>query len=146
MPDPEAELPHTDSAATRENVEGLFHRLLQSGHLQGFPTHPDELDNVLAVAAGCLTRRCLYAEWEINELLFRWLASVRAEIDHVTLRRRMVDYGFLLRRMDGSAYFLNYGRVVEVLGDPAVEVDVGEIRNGILRDREARKQSHLRKA
>lgn len=139
------ELPGPDSAATRQNVEGLFRRLLQSGRLQGFPTHPDELDTVLAVAAGCLIRRRPCAEWEINELLSDWLASVRAEIDHVTLRRRMVDYGFLVRRMDGSVYFLNYGRVAEVLGDPAIEIDAGAIGEDILRDREARKRSRLRK-
>ena len=144
MPSPEIEVPDVDAAATRERVEGLFRRILQSGQLQGFPTHPDELDVVLAVAASRLTRRRPYAEWEVNELLAGWLTSVRARIDHVTLRRRMVDYGFLLRRMDGSVYFLNYGRVAEVLRDPAVEVDAGKIRDGIVRDREARKRCHLR--
>ncbi len=56
----------------------------------------------------------------------------------------MVDYGFLMRRMDGSVYFLNYGRVAEVLGDPAVEIDAGAINDEILRHRQLRKQSRLR--
>ena len=137
------QLPQTRPAPARQCVEELFRRLLQSGKLQGFPTHPDELDAVLAVAAGCLTRRRPYAEWEINDSLSDWLASVRAKIDHVTLRRRMVDYGFLMRRMDGSVYFLNYGRVAEVLGDPAVDVDAGAIGDDVRRDREARKRSRL---
>ncbi|MCY3817891.1 MAG: DUF2087 domain-containing protein [Gammaproteobacteria bacterium] len=144
MSHPDLELPNPDSAATRANVDELFRRLLQSGRLQGFPTHPAELDSVLAVAAGCLTRRRPHAEWEVNEALSDWLASVRAEIDHVTLRRRMVDYGFLMRRMDGSVYFLNYGRVAEVLGDPAIEIDAGAINDEILRHRQVRKQSRLR--
>ena len=146
MSHPDIGLPNPDSAATRENVEELFRRLLQSGRLQGFPTHPEALDAVLAVAAGCLTRRRPHAEWEVNEALSDWLSSVRAEIDHVTLRRRMVDYGFLMRRMDGSVYFLNYGRVAEVLGDPAIEVNAGAINDEILRNRKARKQSRLRGA
>ena len=146
MSHPDIGLPNPDSAATRENVEELFRRLLQSGRLQGFPTHPVELDAVLAVAAGCLTRRRPHAEWEVNEALSDWLASVRAEIDHVTLRRRMVDYGFLMRRMDGSVYFLNYGRVAEVLGDPAIEIDAGAINAEVLRHRQERKQSRLRGA
>ena len=54
----------------------------------------------------------------------------------------MVDCGFLKRRTDGSVYFLNYGRVADVLGDPAIEIDAGAISDDILRDREARKRSH----
>ena len=144
MSDPDIELPYADSAATPQGVEELFRRLLQSGQLQGFPKHPGQRDMVLAVAAASLTRRRPYREWEINEALAGWLASVRAAIDHVTLRRRMVDLGFLKRRTDGSVYFLNYGRVAEVLGDPAVEVDAGAISDEILRYREARKRSRLR--
>ncbi|MYJ75138.1 MAG: DUF2087 domain-containing protein, partial [Gammaproteobacteria bacterium] len=99
---------------TREHVEGLFRRLLQSGRLEAFPRNPDHLHIVLAVAAVGMARRRPYAEWEVNEALADWLDSVRAAIDHVTLRRRMVDCGFLKRTRNGSRYFLNYGRVVEV--------------------------------
>ena len=145
MPGPETYLPDTDSAATRETVEGLFRRLLQSGQLQGFPKHPSQRDTVLAVAAAALTRRRPYPEWEINEALAGWLDSVRADIDHVTLRRRMVDLGFLKRRADGSVYFLNYGRVAEVLGDPAVEVDAAAILDDILRERGARRRAYAKR-
>ena len=144
MPRLETEPRDADSAATRQGVEELFRRLLQSGQLQGFPKHPRELDVVLAVAAVGLTRRWPYPEWEINEALAGWLASVRADIDHVTLRRRMVDFGFLKRRPDGSVYFLNYGRVAEVLGDPAVEVDTAAILADILRERGARRRAYVK--
>ena len=142
MADPKVESSDADPAAARQSVEGLLRRLLHSGRLRGFPKHPEQRDAVLAVAAGSLSRRWPYAEWEINKALVEWLASVRAEIDHVTLRRRMVDCDFLKRRPDGSVYFLNYGRVADVLGDPAIEVDAGAISDDILRDREARKRSH----
>ncbi len=142
MAGPKVELPDANPPAARQSVEGLLRRLLHSGRLQGFPRHPERLDTVLAVAAGRLARRWPYAEWEINEELVEWLASVRADIDHVALRRRMVDCGFLKRRTDGSVYFLNYRRVADVLGDPAIEVDAGAISDDILRDREARKRSH----
>ena len=128
---------------TREHVEGLFRRLLQPGRLEGFPRKPDHLHIVLAVATGGMARRRPYAEWEVNEALADWLDSVRAAIDHVTLRRRMVDCGFLKRTTNGSRYFLNYGRVVEVLGDPPVEVDAGAIGNHIRCERNARKQAYL---
>ena len=41
---------------------------------------------------------------------------------------------------------LNYGRVTGVLGDPAIEVDVGANADDILFEREARKYVHIRKA
>ena len=131
---------------TREHVEGLFRRLLQSGRLEGFPRNPDHLHIVLAVAAGGLARRHPHAESEVNEALVDWLGSVRAAIDHVTLRRRMVDCGFLKRTTNGSRYFLNYGRVVEVLGDPVIEVDAGAIVDDIAIERRERKEAFLRTA
>ncbi|MYD98237.1 MAG: DUF2087 domain-containing protein [Gammaproteobacteria bacterium] len=131
--------------STLQNVEALFRRLLQSGRLEGFPRNPLHLDTVLAVASGGLIRRRPHTESEVNEVLSDWLASVRADIDHVTLRRRMVDCGFLKRTTDGSRYFLNYGRVAGVLGDPAIEVDVGALADDVLFDRESRKYAHMRK-
>ena len=125
-----------------EEAEDLLRKLLRPGRLQGFPSHPHRLDTVLAVAAGALVRRHPYTEEEVNEPLIDWLASVRARIDHVSLRRRMVDCGFLKRTRDGSRYLLNYGRVAGVLGDPAPRVDAGAILDGILREREARKLAY----
>ncbi len=136
----------SNRTATRRDAEALLQRLLRTGWLQGFPTHPRQLDTVLAIATSGLARQRPYAEWEINESLRDWLTSVRARIDHVTLRRRMVDCGFLKRTRDGARYFLNYGRVVGVLGDPAVEVDAGAILDAIVREREARKAAYARSA
>lgn len=131
--------------STRQNVEALFRRLLQSGRLEGFPRNPKRLEMMLAVATGGLARRRPHTESEVNEVLSDWLASARADIDHVTMRRRMVDCGFLKRTTDGSRYFLNYGRVAGVLGDPAIEVDVGALADDILFERESRKYVHMRK-
>ena len=129
--------------STLQSVEALFRRLLQSGRLEGFPKNPKRLEMVLAVASGGLIRRRPHTESEVNEVLSDWLSSVRADIDHVTLRRRMVDCGFLKRTTDGSRYFLNYGRVAGVLGDPAIEVDVGALADDILLERESRKYAHM---
>ena len=121
-------------------AERFLRRFFRSGSFAAFPTHSRDLDFLLAVVASTLTRRRPYAEPEINEALVAWLDSVHGRMDHLTLRRRMVDVGFLKRTVNGSRYFLNFGRVAEVLGDPAVEVDAGAIMDEILRDREARKR------
>lgn len=128
---------------TLEDVEALFRRLLQSGRFEGLPKNPDHLDTVLAVAAGGVARRRPHAEPEINEVLIDWLESVASDVDHVTLRRRMVDCGFLKRTTNGSRYFLNYGRVIEVLGDPTISVDVRAIIQDIAIEQE-RKAAYVR--
>ena len=101
---------------------------------------------LLAVAAHTLERQRPYAELEINEALIAWLASVRGTPDHVTLRRRMIDCGFLKRTPSGSRYYLNYGRVVDTLGAMPAEVDAGAIVAGIRREREVRKRAHIAEA
>lgn len=123
-------------------AETVLRRILRSGSLEAFPTHPGDLDVVLAVAAVTLMRRRPYNEQEINSALMDWLDSVHGWMDHVTLRRRMVDLGFLKRTVNGSRYFMNYGRVVEVLGDPAAELDAGAIVREVLRERQERKRMY----
>lgn len=124
------------------DVETLLRNLLQTGALQALPANPCVLDTVLAVATGGLVRQRPYAECEVNDVLSAWLESVRATIDHVTLRRRMVDLGFLKRTKDGSRYYLNSGRVAAVLGGGAVEIDAGAIAADIVRAREVRKKAY----
>lgn len=120
----------------------MLRRLFRTGRLEWFPTHPGERDTLLALAGCKLERRRPYAEREVNRALMEWLASVRAAPDHVTVRRRMVDCGFLKRTPSGSRYYLNYGRVVEALGDPPMTVDAGAIVDEIVRERAERKRAY----
>ncbi|MCZ0943108.1 MAG: DUF2087 domain-containing protein [Gammaproteobacteria bacterium] len=131
-----------ESKPSAWDVEALLRNLLRTGALQALPTHPHVLDTLLALATGGLVRQRPYAEREVNEVLSAWLESVHGEVDHVTLRRRMVDLGFLKRTNDGSRYYLNSGRVNGVLGDGAVEIDVGAMVDEIVREREARKNAY----
>ena len=131
-----------ESDPTPQDTETLLRNLLQTGALQSLPANPHVRDTVLAVAAGGLVRQRPYAEREVNDVLTAWLASVRAAIDHVTLRRRMVDLGFLKRTRDGSRYYLNLGRVVATLGSAEAKIDAGAIADDIVRGREARKKAY----
>jgi hypothetical protein len=51
-----------------------------------------------------------YDEREINALLARWRDEIAPsiDVDHVTLRRLLVDYGELERTRDGARYRLGY--------------------------------------
>lgn len=131
-----------ESDPTPQDTETLLRNLLQTGALQSLPANPHVRDTVLAVATGGLVRQRPYAEREVNDVLSAWLASVRAAIDHVTLRRRMVDLGFLKRTRDGSRYYLNLGRVVATLGSAEANIDAGAIADDIVRGRAARKKAY----
>lgn len=52
----------------------------------------------------------LYSEREINDALNLWRRDVAPaiDIDHVTLRRTLVDYGRLERTADGRAYRVGF--------------------------------------
>src|SRR5262245_48573129 len=51
-----------------------------------------------------------YSEKDVNALLQRWLREIAPEIevDHVTLRRLLVDYGEIDRTRDGAIYRIGY--------------------------------------
>jgi hypothetical protein len=51
-----------------------------------------------------------YREREINEALVAWNREVAPaiEVDHVTLRRLLVDHGHLERTVDGSSYRVGF--------------------------------------
>lgn len=131
-----------ESRRTPADIDTLLRNLLQTGALQALPANPHVRDTLLAVATGGLVRQRPYAEREVNDLLSAWLESVRSAIDHVTLRRRMVDLGFLKRTSDGSRYYLNFGRVAAILGDGPAQIDAGAIADDIVRGREARKKAY----
>ena len=59
-----------------------------------------------------------YSEGELNETLKPWSATFGDGfgLDHVTLRRHLVDAGYLLRDAAGTTYTLN-------ADDPPVKVD-----------------------
>lgn len=138
-------IPPDQSPRIPSATESALRRLLKSGRLEAFPKHPDDLQTVLAIAAGIFHRQRPYAEAEVNDALCDWLTSVNTRlIDHVTMRRYMVDCGFLKRTTDGSRYFLNYGKLASVLGDPVVEIDAGTIAAEINRARDARKRAYAR--
>jgi Uncharacterized protein conserved in bacteria (DUF2087) len=61
---------------------------------------------MLASAAQCFVRSHEYTEREINDLLRAWLAGAGAmvAVDHVELRRWLVDTGVLTRDGFGRAY------------------------------------------
>src|SRR5262249_481487 len=103
-------------------------RLLAKGPLDKWPKRRGDLDLLLAVAWSAFERRHTYREDEVNDRLNAWLGrfTVAGTLDHVTIRRLMIDARLLLRDDAGRAYRLNPAKLQSM---PAVgsTIDPGAV-------------------
>jgi hypothetical protein len=126
---------------TTTNARKVLKRLLANGPLIAMPKRPRDAELLLGLAAARFKAGLTYGEHEVNELLQAWLETISAPygIDHVSLRRHLIDAQFLLRDASGSTY-----RVSITKARPAVDVDPAQVLADIRRDREARKRQHAK--
>ena len=112
-------------------------RLLANGPLTGYPTRRADQNLLLRLAAGRFAAKRSYTETEVNEILRGWLATFCAPygIDHVSMRRYLVDARLLARDTAGSTY-RRAAPAQEVDADPA------QVLAEIRRERAARKRQH----
>ena len=92
---------------------------------------------LLRLAAGRFAAKRSYTEAEVNEILRGWLATFCAPygIDHVSMRRYLVDARLLARDTAGSTY-RRAAPAQEADADPA------QVLAEIRRERAARKRQH----
>ena len=117
----------------------ILRRLLANGPLTAMPRRPADAELLLRLAAARFEAGTIYTEEQVNELLQAWLETISAPygIDHVSLRRCLVDMQFVLRNASGSTYALNPGRDRRV-----AEVNPAEILADLQRERAMRKRQH----
>ena len=95
------------------SVEEFVERLCRLGAdrgPRGFPRKRRDRHILMKSIRMLVDAERVYTEAEINELLQNWNRDVAPAIavDHVTLRRHLVDYGHLERTADGSSYRIGY--------------------------------------
>jgi hypothetical protein len=101
----------------------------------------DKFCLALAVA-GAFRAEQAYSEQDVNGQIQRWLARHDPEgmLDHVTLRRLLVDLGFLTRGQGGRIYELDGGGPGFAAFDPeALTVDTDELLRVEREEAEARR-------
>jgi hypothetical protein len=94
-------------------LDEFVERLCRVGADRGpraFPRSGDDREILLQSIVLTLDSGRSYTEREINDALQAWNRDVAPaiEIDHVTLRRKLVDYGRLERTDDGRAYRVGF--------------------------------------
>jgi len=129
---------------TPENARVALKRMLANGPLTGLPVKPADLDVLLALAALRFEPGREYREREVNDLLREWLRTLCAPfgVDHVTLRRCLVDARILHRDRQGSTYQVDPARIDRALADIDPVQLLAEVRD----ERAARKRAHQRPA
>ncbi len=130
-------------------TESLFKNRFPALILGGGGYPKKQLDRhilLISAARGLETGRT-YSEIQINELLQGWsnLFGDNFGLDHVTLRRYLVDEKYFEREANGISYTVTAGKST-YSWDPAIAaLDIEALVQEARTEREHRKQAFLRK-
>ncbi|MBI2751927.1 MAG: DUF2087 domain-containing protein [Betaproteobacteria bacterium] len=124
----------------REKAHRALKRLLVNGPLTAVPKRLSDQKLLVALAASQFEAQRTYREDEVNEKLKAWLQGFCEPfgIDHVTLRRLLVDSRRMSRTSSGSAYRLNLERIGET--ETVRTIDPVHVLAEIRNERESRKR------
>ena len=110
----------------RAAIISLLRRIFKGGIMQRLPKKRQDTEVFLALSLVGLDPVTFYGESEINVHISAFLdiiASQEGASDHITLRRYLVDLGFLRRSTDGAVYLISSERIDEVLPHNARDID-----------------------
>ena len=101
---------------------------------------------ISSILALDLDRR--YSESEINEALRPWSEKYGGSfgLDHVTLRRFLIDEKYLVRDLAGPSYVLNTSEPPTSYDEAIKELDLDSLFDEARRSREERKRKYTQSA
>ncbi len=108
---------------TLEEFQQRLSELCLRGGPTSFPRRRRNRHILLKSVALTLDKRAEYTEPEVNTKLRLWLQDVGApfHLDHVDLRRYLIDEEFLGRSKDGSRYWVAAFSRHQMVFDPEIE-------------------------
>ena len=108
--------------------------------MRRLPKKRDDAEVLLALSVVGLDPDGFLNEAEVNAHLMAWLDIISTE-DYVSLRRSLVDAGFLRRASDGFVYRVRPERINEVLAPTARTVDAKQVFAEVESVRNKRKET-----
>ena len=129
-------------------MKRLVDLCLRSG-LSGFPKNDVDQHILLKSAAVTLGQPGCFTEKELNEKLEYWAKHIGQikNIDRITLRRGLVDTGYLTRNKDGSSYQVAQPGQRAVLFDGAIDhMDILEVLTTAREEMARKKREYLDKS
>jgi hypothetical protein len=133
---------HITSAQFRDRFASLYF----SG--QDLPKKPLDRQIILISTILGLAPRQLYSEKEINAELQKWVLQFgqRYGVDHVTMRRYLIDERYLVRDSAGDAYELGALETLTYTFDATLfNLDLVKLIDEAKAERELKKQQYLKK-
>lgn len=129
---------------TEKELHSILRRVMANGPLTTLPRQPRDLQLFLALGAAQLDPTRVYSEAQLNQSLKSWLAPFAAPygVDHVTIRRCLVDAGLVGRDMAGSTYRVAAAGLAAALDDAAGRLDPAAIMAAVQAERKARKLAY----
>ena len=135
-----------DPITTQKFTSRLAQLCVSSG-LKGMPRKIRDRHILLKSITLTLELKNEYAEHELNNMLTAWLRDVGTNLrslDHVNLRRLLVDQEYVGRSKDGSRYWVAVGSRYQALFAPDVDdVDVRSVVIAARDEQELNKQWFL---
>ncbi len=131
---------------TLADAEKRFQRMFSAGRMRRIPRGKADTILFLALAASTLDPRETYSEPELNRELREWMADfVDARVfDHVTVRRFLVDYRYLLRDAHGTRYTTNQAMISHAIEPEVRSIQLEMIFQSVEKARARRKRAATR--
>ena len=138
---------YSEKPQTRDEVISVLRRIFNGGRMRRLPKSRRDTEVLLAWSAASLDPRLTFSEPEINARLSDWLMAFAdpQTIDHVTLRRSMVDIFLLLRDPDGSTYRTNQTVINRFIEPDARGVEPVRVMTEVADERARRKHKKQEK-
>jgi hypothetical protein len=94
-----------------------------------------------------LKPRKKYSEKLINKTIIEWIEKVATEsyMDHVTLRRYLIDFGLLERDPAGHWYYVSESKLADLFEDSILKIDPFSLVKDFREEREARRKKWIKK-
>ncbi len=127
----------------KEKTKKILRRLFNGGAIRRIPRNRHDAKVFLALAASSFDPQVGYSEPEVNEHLLDWMESITCpdSIDHVTVRRYLVDFSFLLRDSKGTLYRTNQSAINRIIEPEARSIHPRYVLEEVSREREQRKHA-----
>jgi len=133
------------SEMTAEQFASRLAALCIKGVGQGLPNKIRDRHILFKSIKATLETNREYSETELNEGIEHWLATVGIGIviDHVSLRRHLVDEGYVVRDRAGTTYRVARSRHEDLFEGAIDRLDQAKIIADALDRREARRREHV---
>ena len=127
----------------KQQTENVFRRLLRGGVVRRLPKNRKDAEIFLALMASSFNPRLAYSEAEVNEHLLEWMADFTCPVamDHLTIRRSLIDFRLLLRDVAGIRYTTNQTIINNTIEPAARSIQPRQILVDVQREKERRKRA-----